>query len=302
MKGASLLLACLSPLLLLPSCRGRGEGGAKRTAESLTIAFIPEGNVFEQRARFEALFAYLSERLGMPVSGRILHRQGNIIENLERLEADAAFLGSFTYCLASRQLGMKALCRPVEMDGSSTYCGYLITRRDSGIRTYQDMAGKRFGFVDRAGTAGFLFPLAYLKTRGVEDPFSFLGQAVFIGNHEAVVDAVYKGEVDVGALTNESYERVMERHPGLRSEILVLERSPYVPDNCLATMPDLPSGLAERVGSLLTGMSESDEGRRALADFGARAFVKTTDADFANVYRLAEEAGIDLDSYRYWNR
>ena len=96
-------------------------------------------------------------------------------------------------------MGMEAVARPVNVDGTSTYHGYLFARKDSGIRTVADMKGKRFAYVDRATTAGYLFPRAYLKEKGVADPDRYFGEVFFAGSHDATVLAVLNGEADIGA-------------------------------------------------------------------------------------------------------
>jgi len=46
-------------------------------------------------------------------------------------------------------------------------------------------------------------------------------------------------------------------------------------------------------------MESDHEGQEILKKFGAKRFVKTTDNDYANFYKMAKEAGIDLMTYPY---
>jgi phosphonate transport system substrate-binding protein len=60
------------------------------------------------------------------------------------------------------------LARPVNNDGTSTYFGYIFVRKDSNIKETADMKGKTLALVERATTAGYVFPLAWFKLQGVK--------------------------------------------------------------------------------------------------------------------------------------
>ena len=96
--------------------------------QELLIGLIPEQNVFRQRERYQVLKKYLFDRLGITVNFTSLSRYGNITEHFSYEKMDGAFFGSFTYALAHRQLGVEPLARPVNLDGTSTYHGYVFVR------------------------------------------------------------------------------------------------------------------------------------------------------------------------------
>ena len=116
-------------------------------------------NVFEQVERFEDLAEALSQQLDRPVRLTMISRYGDVVDRLAERKLDAAFLGSYNGALASVQLEMQALARPVNLDGTATYRGHILVRRDSAIDDVADMKGKRLALVDRSTTAGYLFPL-----------------------------------------------------------------------------------------------------------------------------------------------
>ena len=47
---------------------------------------------------------------------------------------DGSFFGSFTGAMAIEKLGVEPIARPVNLDGTSTYKGYIFVRKDSGIK------------------------------------------------------------------------------------------------------------------------------------------------------------------------
>jgi phosphonate transport system substrate-binding protein len=269
--------------------------------ESITIGLLPEMNVFKQKQRFEPLAAYLSERMGLTVKLSILSRYGNIIARIKEEKVDGAFLGSFTGALAISQLEVVPLARPVNMDGTSTYLGHIFARKDSGIKTAADMKGKSLAMVERATTAGYIFPLAWLKQQGIEDIDTYFGDHFFAGSHDAAIDAVLNNKADVGAAKNTIYERMQELHPRIDKELVILASSPRVPSNGLCVREGLSEIHKKQLKILLLNLHRDEKGFDALQKLGAERFVATSKEDYQQVIDLATEAGIDLKKYDYYN-
>jgi phosphonate transport system substrate-binding protein len=173
-----LIVGVVLSLVLLPPA-------ARAQQKEILIGLIPEMNVFKQRERFKPLADYLTKKTGVRVNLTILSRYGNIIERFTSEKMDGAFFGSFTGALAIQKLGVVPLARPMNLDGSTQYWGYLFVRKDSGIKTVSDMKGKKMAFVEKATTAGYIFPVAYLKEHGVNDLNKFFSDYFFAGSHDA---------------------------------------------------------------------------------------------------------------------
>ena len=269
--------------------------------QELLIGLIPEQDVFRQREHYMVLKKYLYDRLGITVNFTNLSRYGNIVERFTAENMDGGFFDSFTYALAHNQLGVEALARPVNLDGTSTYRGYIIVRKDSGIRSAAEMKGKRFAFVERATTAGYLFPLAYLRENGIADPRAYLGETFFAGSPEAVILAVLNKEADVGAAKNTIYDLLAAENPRVEKELVILTSSSVLPLNCLAVRRDLDPELKSALKKTLLDMEKDRDGTETLRRFGARGFIETNNRDYEYLYRLAAQVGIDLKTYRYKN-
>ena len=285
----------LVALLFLP-----GEGISQDPSE-FTIGLIPEMNVFEQMDRFRPLAEYLSERIGRPVKLTMLSRYGNIVERIENKDVDAAFLGSFTGALASEQLGMIPVARPINLDGSSTYWGYLFVRKDSGIEEVEQMKGLRLALVERATTAGFIFPVAYFKRNGIEIEDNFFSEVQFWGSHDATINAVLEGRADVGAAKNTIWEHLNQEDRRVDEELHILAMSPKAPSNGLLVSPEVDPELREKIKTTLLGLGDDPAAKTVLEQLRFEGFVPTARWSSDVVVELATEAGIDLTSYTYQN-
>jgi phosphonate transport system substrate-binding protein len=215
---------------------------------------------------------------------------------------DGAFFGSFTGALAIEKLGVEPIARPVNLDGSSTYHGYLFVRRDSGINDMKDMKGKKMAFVEKATTAGFIFPVAYLKQNGVPDFKKYFSEYYFAGSHDAAIYAVLDRKADIGAAKHSIYDRLRKVEPRVDKELVVLEESAKVPSNGLCVRKGLEKDIIRKLKEALLNIDKDPEGKAVLEHFGAIKFIATTVADYRPVFDLANTAGIDIKKYNYRNK
>lgn len=267
----------------------------------LTIGLIPEENVFRQAARYKPLGDYISKRTGIKIRFTILPRYGNIIERFNAEKFDGAFFGSFTGALAIQKMGVEPLVRPVDLDGSSAYWGYIFARRDSGIKTAADMKGKRMAFVDKATTAGYVFPVAFLREHGINDIKSHFSEYYFAGSHDAAIHAVLDKKSDVGCAKHSVFERLARDDQRLKNELLILAQSPHVPSNGLGVRGDLSEIVKKQLKEALLYMDKDAEGKEVLKRFEAIRFIPTRREDYDPVFDIAKKAGIDLKTYAYMN-
>lgn len=275
---------------------------ALSSQQKILIGIVPEMNVFKQRQRFNLLGEYLSKKTGAKVEFTILSRYGNIVERFAAEKLDGAFFGSFTGALAIKRLGVVPLARPVNLDGTSTYQGYLFARKDSGIKGVKEMKNKKMAFVDKATTAGYLFPLAYLKENGVTDTDHFFSETFFTGSHDAAIDAVLNRKADVGAAKHSVYDRERQHDPRVDSELTIFAKSSSVPSNGLCVRKGLNESLKNKLKSVLLGLHTDPDGKVVLQQFGALKFIETTTGDYQPVFDMAKKIGIDIMTYNYRNK
>ena len=274
---------------------------SKATTQTLTIGLIPEQDVFIQKKRYEPLLNLLAKELGITIEIKMLPRYGNIIDNFNNLGLDAAFFGSFTGALAIEKLGIEPLVRPHYIGGASSYYGMVFVRKDSGIRSAEEMRGKQMVFVDRATTAGYLLPLAYFKSLGIDDYKKWFSEYYFSGTHEDAINDVLNGLADIGAAKNTVFYRMAETDKRLLLELEILETSPRVPANGLAVRPGLGPALKKRLKQKLLSLQQSPEGLSVLHGLNIEYFIETTVQDYQPVLDYAESIGLDLKTYDYLN-
>ena len=163
------------------------------------------------------------------------------------------------------------------------------------------MKGKNLALVERATTAGYVFPLAWFKRLGIKNIDNYFNDLFFAGSHDAAIDAVLNNEADIGAAKNTIYERMQGLHPRIDKELVILASSPRVPSKGLCVRKDLPEKQKEILKNLLLKLDQDEKGANVLQKLGAERFVTTDKKDYQPVLDLAAEAGINLIKYDYYN-
>jgi phosphonate transport system substrate-binding protein len=266
---------------------------------AITIALLPERNVFEQKKRYQPLEDYLSTAVGRPIAFKLLDNYQLIFTEILERRVDGAFFGSMNGAIAQLKGGIEILARPVELSGVSTYTGVIFTK--TGSRVTEDPGtwrGTRFALVNKVTTAGYLYPLSLLRLAGYRgEPEDYFKQLTFTGSHDAVILAVFNGEADVGACKNTVFEEFTRLHPEIQRTLSVLAVSAEVPSNGLGMRPDIDPELKRRLREALLSMNTREDGQRALRQFQAQRFVETSARDYEPVFTMARQAGIDLAAW-----
>jgi phosphonate transport system substrate-binding protein len=271
-------------------------------ADEIKIGLIPEQNVFKQMKRYRPLGDYIEKKTGHKIKFTILSRYGNIIDNFNRLGLDGAFWGSFTGAMAIKKLGVEHIARPVNLDGTSSYRGYIFVHKNSIIDGPERMRHMVIAFVDKATTAGYIFPLAYLRNHGINNIDTFFKEYFFTGSHDAAIYAVLNNEANVGSAKNTVFDMLAKEDPRIKEDLVILAKSPDVPSNGLGLKKGFAPVLKEKLKKVLLTMVDDPEGRKVLDEFGVIKFIETSHEDYEPVFSLARDAGINLVTYEYINK
>jgi phosphonate transport system substrate-binding protein len=267
--------------------------------EEFVIGLIPEENIFRQVKRHKPLEAYLSNKLGIKVRFTILSRYPHIINRFISRNLDGAFFGILTAVLAQEDLPVEPIARPVKIEGGTTARGVIFVRKDSGIKTVNDLRNHRAAFVDNVTATGYLFMLAYLRQNGIYSIDKFFSEYYFTGSHDTTVYTVYAGRADIGTVKERIFNKLSEKDPVIKDELVIIATSDELPDNTLCIKSTLPQELKNKLKKALLTMHLDPEGQKVLKELEAVRFAPASFEDFEPVRTLAKKAGINLKNYKY---
>lgn len=232
--------------------------------------------------RFTPLANYLGEKLGQPIKVRVSKNYEDHINRVGRNDIDIAYMGPAPYVLMTRRYGQKPLLACLEVEGTTSYHGMIVVRRDSKLTELSQLAGARFAFGDENSTMSHLVPRFMLLQAGVglKDFSSYS----FLKSHRNVALGVLGGYYDAGAL-KESVFRLYEPR-GLR----VLATSPDIPTHLLLTRNGFPADMLATLRQVLLHINENEQGRQVLSDIKLEVtgMRPVSDSDYDPLRRIME--------------
>jgi phosphonate transport system substrate-binding protein len=278
---------------LAAAVAGAGTAWAE-APKQLVMAVTPSNIPTELFKGSEVFAAELAKKIGIPIKVYMPTDYLGVVEALRNKTADLAFVHPAGYVFANREAKAQIVAVDV-WHGKTSYTARIYVRKDSGIKTLEDLRGKTIAFADPGSTSGYVYPMVMLIKKGLvknRDPKTFFKDAMFAGTHEAGLLALLNGSVDAAAsfdLAPQQYLKDKERVERLTH---VAETEP-IPEAGMAVREGLDPALVKRLYDALMTFN-APEYRPILKDFyGIDGFAPARDSD----YNPVREA-IDLLGWR----
>src|SRR6059058_1222264 len=228
-------------------------------AQDLKFGFTPVLSEPEMRAEFEPLMNYLSDSIGQKVTLHIAKDYGDLRTQMENGSVDIGSFSPFAYVDAARGGKIRIIAQSI-IEGSATYRGIIVTRKDRGLKSIADLKGKRFAFVDPKSASGYVYPRAMLIEKGI-NPETFFKETIFAGSHDKVIAAVLEGRVDAGAIYDGAIG-VAQRSGVSTENLITLATSDPIPHDAIAVRIGLNGSTVKRIQTALINLDKTEAGRR----------------------------------------
>lgn len=289
------VVVALVVLAALTSLSAMAQDALGSEANPIQVYFVPSVEAGVITTGGEVMAAALNEATGLHFEVFVPTSYAATVEAMCAAPANSmGFIPAAGYVIASNRCGVEVEAAAVRR-GWPVYWAAYIVRRDSGIRTFNDLAGKSWAYPDAGSTSGYIFPLVELTQAGIE-----AGERVEAGSHNNVVTAVYNGEAEFGTTffsppvgefapwsigdspepfdltVEESYigedgnlyvgnlrildarANIRETAPDVIEQVKVLRLSAPIPNDTLSFGPDFPEDLRTQIVDALIAFSKTE--------------------------------------------
>jgi len=280
-------------LLGLVAALGLAAGAAAaESPKQLVMAVTPSNFPTELFKASEAFAAELGKKLGLTIKVYMPTDYLGVVEALRNKTVDMAFVHPAGYVFASREAKAQIVAVDV-WHGKTSYTSRIFVRKESGLKTLEDLRGKNIAFVDPGSTSGYVYPMVMLIKKGLvkdRDPKTFFKEAMFAGTHEAALLALLNGSVDAVAsfdLAPEQYLKDKERV----EKLTYIAETPPIPEAGMAVRDGMDPALVKRIFDALMAFN-APEYRPLLKDFyGIDGFARAKDSDYDPVRQAIDLLG-----------
>lgn len=258
--------------------------------KTLTVQFVPSQNADTLEAKAKPLEKLLSDELGIPVSVSVSTDYNTIIEAMASKKVDVGFLPPTAYVLAkekgaadvilqAQRYGVDDTTGAPTTDLVDFYKSMIIVKKDSPIKTVEDLKGKKIAYQNVTSSAGFVWPAAKLMDAGI-DPLKDI-QALTVKGHDQGVIAVLNGDVDAAAIFQDARNVVKKDYPTVFEDTRVLAFTEPIPNDTVAVRSDMNPDWKSKIQEAFINIGKNEEGHKIIKEiYSHEGYVKSDDKVF----------------------
>jgi phosphonate transport system substrate-binding protein len=268
-KSGRVLAFLAAILLLLNSSAFSGDAAeskkqlstatTKRTLVIGRVSSNPKKHYNHLKPMVDYMVAHMKD-FGI-VEAKVLIAKDNeqMINYLKLGKVDWVTEAPFSAAIFREEVGAEILVRRWK-DGVSEYFTIFFARKDSGIRSLNDLVGKTIALEEPSSTTGYFVPASVLIGEGLKltkltshrdkPPAGKVGY-VFSGDEVNTTTWVYKNFVQAGAYNNLDWDKEENLAKALRNELQIFYTTKRFPRAVELVRKDLDSRIKQRIKTVL---------------------------------------------------
>ena len=262
-----------------------------------TIAYAPNESNTEAADARNGLAEDLGAVLGCEVEEIQASDYNAIIEALRTGSADMAYMGSQALALGVERTDLEPIVMKAE-DGDpekAIYHSVFITNAaNTDINSIEDIKGRTMAFVDPDSTSGNLVPTAEIIQAFPDDGLNsdmlhtngdFFEAVSFSGSHQAGLQAVVKGDVDVAPISDQILASEIANGNANESDVKIIHESGAIPAEAMVVAEHVDQETRDKLTEFLTSYENEDYFTDVIKVPGAR-FIECDMSDYQEIIEL----------------
>ncbi|MEI6301292.1 MAG: phosphonate ABC transporter substrate-binding protein [Betaproteobacteria bacterium] len=265
-------------------------GGVHAQQQELNFGIISTDSSSALRQLWQPFLDDMSKATGVKVNGFFATDYTGIIEGMRFGKLQVAWHGNKSAIEAVDRAGGEVFAQFIDLEGRPGYYSYIITHRDSPLKSIDDMLanGKTlsFGMGDPQSTSGTLVPTYYVFSQRKLDPKNVF-RVTRSANHGGNLLAVLNKQIDVATNNSEELDKLKLRDAAKREEVKILWTSPLIPRDPLVWRKDLPAEMKDKIRKFVLGYGKDQREKDILKGMQQIAgFRDSTDLQLVPIRQL----------------
>lgn len=275
-------------------CGGNSQQAEKKT---FTIAYAPNESTTDSTDARSTLAKDLGKVINMDVKEIQASDYTAIIEALRTGKADMAYMGALAVAMGSERAGVTPIVMkaPNGDKAQAVYHSVFVTQKDNNeINSIKDFKGKTIAFVDPDSTSGNLvptseimkaFPDLHLTNEKIHTNGEFFEAVSFSGKHQAGLQAVIKGDVDIVPISDQIMASEFKNGNADENAIKVVHSSAAIPAEAMVVSKTVNEDLKKTLTKFLVEYNNKDYFDKVIKKADAR-FVECSMEDYQPIVEL----------------
>jgi len=281
-------------------CGGNSQQAEKKT---FTIAYAPNESTTDSTDARSTLAKDLGKVINMEVKEIQASDYTAIIEALRTGKADMAYMGALAVAMGAERAGVTPIVMkaPNGDKAQAVYHSVFVTQKNnSEINSIKDFKGKTIAFVDPDSTSGNLvptseimkaFPDLHLTNEKIHTNGEFFEAVSFSGKHQAGLQAVIKGDVDIVPISDQIMASEFKNGNADENAVKVVHSSAAIPAEAMVVSKTVNEDLKKTLTKFLVEYNNKDYFEKVIKKADAR-FVECSMEDYQPIVELNKNINV----------
>ncbi len=281
-------------------CGGNSQQAEKKT---FTIAYAPNESTTDSTDARSTLAKDLGKVINMEVKEIQASDYTAIIEALRTGKADMAYMGALAVAMGAERAGVTPIVMkaPNGDKAQAVYHSVFVTQKDNNeINSIKDFKGKTIAFVDPDSTSGNLvptseimkaFPDLHLTNEKIHTNGEFFEAVSFSGKHQAGLQAVIKGDVDIVPISDQIMASEFKNGNADENAVKVVHSSAAIPAEAMVVSKTVNEDLKKTLTKFLVEYNNKDYFDKVIKKADAR-FVECSMEDYQPIVELNKNINV----------
>lgn len=305
-KKAAIVVSGLLCAVSLAACGNKSSKDSDTyKPKELTVQFVPSSNATTIEAKAKPLEKLLKKQLGIPVKVSVSTDYNTIVEAMGSKKVDVGFLPPDAYVLAHKQNNAKAILQAERKEvlgkddhpGSKNvdyYRSQILVRKDSGIKTLDDLKGKKIAVQDTTSTAGWIFPAVEMYKHGVNINKNGIKTAQVKGHDQGVL-SVYNKNTDAAFVFQGARNLVKKDAPDINDKVVPIYTTKKIPNDTITVRGDMDGKWQKKIAKAFKDIAKTKKGHDIVSSvYSHEGYADSKDSNF-DIIRKYDKTAEKLD-------
>lgn len=282
--------------VIATACSNNNTGANSKnyTPKSLTVEFVPSIAANKLEGRAKPLEKMLSAKLGIPVHVLVSTSDNALMEAMKSKKVDVGFLPPDGYVVAHKQGAADVLLQSERFDIkqpggrwtktlTKSFRAEIVAKKNSKIKSWKDLKGKSISIQSPTSTAGYIYPIAELKEKGLDVPKEC--KLVTVTGHDQAVLNVLNGDTDAAFVFEDARNKVLKDYPKIMSQVVpIYFTKARIPNDTVSVIPNMSKKFQKKLARAFIDISKTKKGHALIEKvYAHEGYVPAKDSDFDTV-------------------
>ena len=259
-------------------------------AKDYVFAMYPSNNPAKIIQALTPLMNYLDEKSGDTFRLVVTKDYEELSQRIKEKSVDFAWINTKNYVQLKEQipsLHYLVTYQEISKSGQITpyYQAFIVSLKDSQIRSLEQAKDKNFAFTDKDSTSGYAYPMMIFEDNHI-NPYTFFNKVFFLKKHDNVIESLVNHSIDMGAISDGTYYNGLAKYGDIFN---VVATSLPIPLDVIIATDEISEHECQKITALLETIplnAPSNQAFRKYLGWMSAGFTKKNEAfydDFKHI-------------------